>query len=351
MSSVQLSGLRTSNLVTSGVAGVTRARRIAGNRWGSQIQRMSSRVVTAALSTVLLASCIGEEWPAPPPVDGTVFEADYAEWRDRREGRMVTPPGGPLLWIGLWELEQGPTPFGSDEDLSISLPSADSPPLAGTLHRSGQEVRLEPANGADLRIVDGDAITDMIVLENDRSGNTTYVELGSLGMRVHSEPGTDRLWLRAWDTDLPVRDTFSLPESFPVSTDWRIAARFEAYDEPITLTVPDVTAGTIEYRAPGELVFQIDGTEHSLIATASETASSFFIMMWDSTATTETYQAGRYMRVEMPDEDGWTTIDFNRAYNAPCVFTPFSVCALPPRANWLQLPVTAGEKRPAVPVY
>ena len=74
-------------------------------------------------------------------------------------------------------------------------------------------------------------------------------------------------------------------------------------------------------------------------------------MMWDSTATTETYQAGRYMRVEMPDEDGWTTIDFNRAYNAPCVFTPFSVCALPPRANWLQLPVTAGEKRPAVPVY
>ena len=53
----------------------------------------------------------------------------------------------------------------------------------------------------------------------------------------------------------------------------------------------------------------------------------------------------------VPDEDGWTTIDFNRAYNAPCVFTPFSVCALPPRANWLQLPVTAGEKRPAVPVY
>ncbi|HBD98030.1 MAG TPA: hypothetical protein DC060_07510, partial [Gemmatimonadetes bacterium] len=94
---------------------------------------------------MLLASCIGEEWPAPPPVDVAVFDADYAEWRDRREGRMVTPPGGPLLWIGLWELEQGPTPFGSDEDLSISLPSADSPPLAGTLHRSGQEVRLEPA--------------------------------------------------------------------------------------------------------------------------------------------------------------------------------------------------------------
>ena len=280
-----------------------------------------------------------------------MFAAEHAEWRENRRERLVTPPGGPLLWIGLWELEQGATPFGSDEGLSISLPSADSPPLAGTLHRSGQEVRLEPSAGADLRIVDGEAITDIILLENDRSGKTTYVALGSLGMRIHSEPGTDRLWLRAWDTDHPVKDTFALPESYPVDTAWRIAARFEPYDEPITLTVPDVTAGTIEYRVPGELVFQVDGREHSLIATAGETSTSFFILMWDSTATTETYQAGRYLRVGLPDEEGWTTIDFNRAYNAPCVFTPFSVCGLPPRANWLDLPVTAGEKRPAVPVY
>jgi hypothetical protein len=74
-------------------------------------------------------------------------------------------------------------------------------------------------------------------------------------------------------------------------------------------------------------------------------------MMWDSTATTETYQAGRYLRVEKVDEEGWTTIDFNRSYNAPCVFTAFSVCALPPRENWLDLPVTAGEKRPDKPAY
>ncbi|MCH7531392.1 MAG: DUF1684 domain-containing protein [Gemmatimonadetes bacterium] len=311
---------------------------------------MSSRVVTAALST-LLSSCIAEEWPAPPPVDVAVFAAEHAEWREYRRGRLVTPPSGPLLWIGLWELEQGANPFGSDTSLALVLPPADSPPLAGTLHRSGQEIRLEPAPGADMNILDGDPITDPILLGSDRSDDPTTVELGSLGMRIHGEPGTDRLWLRVWDTDLPVRDTFALPESFPVDTAWRVAARFEPYAEPITLTVADVTAGTIEYRVPGELVFQLDGREHSLIATAGETSTSFFVLMWDSTATTETYQAGRYLRVDFPDEEGWTTIDFNRAYNAPCVFTPFSVCGLPPRENWLQLAVTAGEKRPAVPVY
>ena len=74
-------------------------------------------------------------------------------------------------------------------------------------------------------------------------------------------------------------------------------------------------------------------------------------MMWDSTTTTDTYQAGRHMRVDPPDEKSWTASDFNRAYDAPRVFIPFSVCSLPPRASWLELPITAGEKRLFVPVY
>ena len=74
-------------------------------------------------------------------------------------------------------------------------------------------------------------------------------------------------------------------------------------------------------------------------------------MMWDSTATIDTYQAGRYMRVPLADEDGWTTIDFNRAYNPPCVFSAFSVCALPPPENRLRLAVTAGERRPDEPAH
>lgn len=57
------------------------------------------------------------------------------------------------------------------------------------------------------------------------------------------------------------------------------------------------------------------------------------------------------MRVDPPDQEGWTASDFNRAYHAPCVFTPFPVCSLPPRANWLELPITAGDKPSFVPVY
>jgi len=313
----------------------------------------------AGLLVLALAGC-GEPWPEPVTIDSETFLREHEEWRSYREGRMVTPPGGAVLWMGLWDLPQGVSPFGSGSELAVRLPAEDAPPLAGVLVREGQTVTLQPAEGTDIRIRSGaegtDAVTETrvtepTVLANDRSGDPTTLVLGSLGMRVHSEPGTDRLWLRAWDEDSPERETFRLPPYYPVENEWRVAARFVAYDQPEILKVPDVRGGTVEYRIPGELEFRHRGRTYTLQATAGETASSFFVMMWDSTATVNTYQAGRYLRVELPDENGWTEIDFNRAYNAPCVFTPHSVCAIPPRANWLAMHVTAGEQRPDPPRY
>ena len=295
---------------------------------------------------------MGDEWPAPPPVSFDEFAQGHQEWRENRRERLVRPFSGVVLWMGLWELAQGATPFGSDPELRIVLPEEDSPRLAGVIHRSGQEIRLEPSAGSPLTIREGERVMESRVLQNDRSGNTTNLALGSLGMRIHGEPGTERLWLRVWDEDSTKRETFELPESYPVDTEWRITAKFEPYPEPRGLRVPDVTSGTIEYQTPGELVFRADGREHSLIAVVqSERSTSYFVMMWDSTATIDTYQAGRYMSVPFADEDGWTTIDFNRAYNPPCVFSAFSVCALPPPENRLRLAVTAGEKRPDEPAH
>ena len=50
-------------------------------------------------------------------------------------------------------------------------------------------------------------------------------------------------------------------------------------------------------------------------------------------------------------EDGSVVLDFNRAYNPPCAFTPFATCPLPPPGNRIDLAVTAGEKAYSNPVY
>ena len=308
--------------------------------------------ILAVAISVLWTGCARETWPDPPPVDDDVLAAEHEEWREGRRRSLANPNAGVVSWDGLFELREGANTFGSDRSAAIVLPEEDAPPLAGTLYLEDGAVRLVPEAGSGLRLRDqmsgavGETVTEPMPLPDDRSEGTVRLALGSLGMRVHAEPGTERLWLRVWDTDAPRLDAFELPQYFPITNDWRVTARFEPYPEPRTVSLADVRGGTLENTAPGDLVFRVDGAEHRLMAFAGATSRSYFISLWDSTAVTDTYQAGRYMRAPLAGDDGWTTIDFNRTYNAPCAFTPHSVCSLPPPENYLRFPVTAGEKRP-----
>jgi uncharacterized protein (DUF1684 family) len=38
-------------------------------------------------------------------------------------------------------------------------------------------------------------------------------------------------------------------------------------------------------------------------------------------------------------------LDFNKAYNPPCVFTPYATCPLPPQENRLTVRIEVGEKK------
>ena len=71
----------------------------------------------------------------------------------------------------------------------------------------------------------------------------------------------------------------------------------------------------------------------------------FFIIFKDATSKDSTYEAGRYLYAKKPGTDGKVILDFNKAYNPPCVFTPFATCPLPPLQNRLTIRIEAGEKR------
>lgn len=273
------------------------------------------------------------------------FETEHRAWRAARRDQLVRAPYGPAIWIGLWELRQGATRVGTDPALPIVLPRSDVPTFVGTLFRSGQDLEFEPAPGVTVSLSDSSVVTSRMTIRSDRHDSVTDLGVGSVRFRVHSERGTDRLWVRAWDVEHAARDTFALPEEYAPDTNWRLAAKFNAYDEPRMFQVPDVLQGVQEFRATGELEFQVDGQSHRLVAFSQPTSTTFFIMFRDSTARTTTYQAGRYVRTPLPDSAGWTVLDFNRAYNPPCVFSVYSTCALPPPENRMALTVTAGSKR------
>lgn len=96
--------------------------------------------------------------------------------------------------------------------------------------------------------------------------------------------------------------------------------------------------------SPGYLKFEINDTGFRLDPIADGNSKSYFIIFGDETNGEETYGAGRFLSVDAVDEQGVTYIDFNKAYNPPCAFSPYATCPLPPAQNRLAIRITAGEK-------
>ncbi len=74
-----------------------------------------------------------------------------------------------------------------------------------------------------------------------------------------------------------------------------------------------------------------------------------YLAVWfrDKTTGKETYEIGRYLEVEEESSDPnyLYTLDFNKAYNPYCAYTPIYSCAIPRKEDYLDLKITAGEKK------
>jgi len=96
-------------------------------------------------------------------------------------------------------------------------------------------------------------------------------------------------------------------------------------------------------KTPGTLKFALKGKEHSL-QPVTEDDGTLFIIFRDGSNKKETYTAGRFLYAT-PVVNGEVVLDFNKAENPPCAFTPFATCPLPPPQNTLDVQIKAGEKR------
>ncbi len=92
------------------------------------------------------------------------------------------------------------------------------------------------------------------------------------------------------------------------------------------------------------MTFQLGGKEYRLDAEQSDSTRQLFIVFRDLTSKTDTYPAARFLDTE-PPKDGKLELDFNKAYNPPCAYNPYTTCPLPSPGNRMQIEIPAGEKR------
>lgn len=128
----------------------------------------------------------------------------------------------------------------------------------------------------------------------------------------------------------------------PVDNGLRVVASFEKFDKPQEVLVPNVLGGNFKYESPGVLRFRLGGSEYTLQPVSE--GENLFIIFRDETSRSETYPAGRFLYTAKP-VNGKVVLDFNKAENPPCAFTPFATCPLPPRQNRLKVAIRGGEKR------
>ena len=93
-------------------------------------------------------------------------------------------------------------------------------------------------------------------------------------------------------------------------------------------------------ESPGYVTFVKNGREFRLEPVWDE--GKLFFVFRDQTSGKTTYGGARFLYAE-PAKNGIISLDFNKAVNPPCVFTPYATCPLPPPQNRLRVQVTAGE--------
>jgi uncharacterized protein (DUF1684 family) len=278
----------------------------------------------------LFAACRYE--PPAGSMDGSTNQKEIEAWQANRASRLKAPDGW-LTLAGLYWL--------SDGNNDVSLPSKPPVPAQFVLQNGKVTLQSNPS-----LTIEGKAVTAPVELHNDTEPQPTVVRTGTLSfMAIRREDAAHgpRFGIRVRDTDAEARKHFLGLEYFPIDSTYRVEARFEPYNPPKKIPITNVLGMTSNEISPGALVFNLQGREFRIDPILEQGEKDYFIIFRDATSGKETYGAARYLYAHPPDASGKTIVDFNKAYNPPCAFTPFATCPLPPPQNRLPIPIEVGE--------
>ena len=250
--------------------------------------------------------------------DNHAYRAAIENWRQQKEVALKAD-GGWLTVTGLFWLNEG-------ENRVANAP--------GVFELRGGKTVFRADRGASVTAAGKPVST----IEMDPR---TSIDAGSLTLSVIERGG--RYGVRVKDKQSKLRKDFRGQQWFPVREQFRIQAKFVTYPKPKPVAILNIIGNHLQLPSPGYAVFKIDGRETRLEPVLEEGDKELFFIFRDQTAGKETYPAGRYLYTDLP-RGGKVEIDFNKAENPPCAWTPYATCPLPTPQNRLQLAITAGEQ-------
>ena len=272
-----------------------------------------------------------------PIPDDPAYRAEIEQWRARREASLKSDDGW-LTVAGLFWLKHGINTVGADAGNDIELPAGSAPGKVGAFDMHDGIISFQAAAGVNPTVNNTPATA--ATLKPDSAGSPDILRLNDLAMFVIQRG--DRHGIRLKDKNSEMRKTFTGLKFFPVKEEYRVKAKFVPYDPPKSIPVPNILGQVEETPSPGYVAFTLNGHQVRLDPVTED--DTLFLIFKDLTSGMETYPPGRFLNTEMP-KNGEVILDFNKAYNPPCAFTPYATCPLPPDQNKLQIAIEAGELR------
>ena len=284
------------------------------------------------LCFALLSSCGRQpkQVSAPPEY----FDSIRA-WQKHRDTGLRSQDGW-LTLVGLFWLKPGDNSIGSADSNDFVLPKT-APAHVGHLRLEDKRVMFTNLAGQAVTI-DNKPVTAPVSLSYSDE-NPSVVRAGTVSFYVIQR--VDRLGLRAKDSANPELKNFSGMQYYDIDPELHFP-NAKLIPDPKKIPILDIVGLTEMEDSPGLVEFVYRGQTYHLRPIYE--GKTLFFLFKDPTNRTTTYQAGRMLNTPLP-VDGRVDLDFNRSYTPPCTFTPYATCPLPPKENYLQFPIEAGEKR------
>ena len=290
------------------------------------------------MKTTIITLLTAALFSAAPAHAQSDYVKSIEKWRAGEEADLKKENGW-LTVSGLFWLREGVNTVGAGPAYDVRLTNSFKQGKLGEIDFHDGTATLKVANGVEVTS-QGQPVTTL-PLVSDEKGKPTEIRTGSqLFYFIRRE---DRFGIRLKDNESKARLDFKGMRWFPIDESYKVIAHLEAFPEPKEIMVPNVLGGHFKMTSPGLLKFQFKGKTYSL-QPVNEDDGTLFLIFRDASNDTDTDEAGRFLYAEKAVK-GETVLDFNKAQNPPCAFTPYATCPLAPPGNTLNIAINAGEKR------
>lgn len=278
----------------------------------------------------------------PRPLAPADYVTDINTWRKQRL-RSLKAPDGWLSLIGLFWLTEGDHTMGAAPDNDLVVESPGIPDRLGIFRYHDGRVKFIAAS--DTNITHAEQRVLQVTMTDDRQGSPTLLKYNQTTW--HLIRRSSRIGVRVRQLNHPrIKQLKEIPV-FPPDIRWRVPARFQPFVPSRSYKIISA-AGTVEDTlSPGRLHFSLLGKSLHLVVFPGGPAH-YFLVFSDLTSGKQSYGGGRFLLIPRAGADGTTFIDFNKAFNPPCVFTEHATCPMPIEENRLPVAVPAGEKVPDI---